>query len=103
MIIVEGPDGSGKTELITRLGYDRHSLKSLRGGVGASSASPNGWAQGGNEEPPLYEYVCKVIAGELEEDSTKARIAYDRFHLTRESTAPSCGRSSWSMTGASTC
>lgn len=87
MIIVEGPDGSGKTELIRRLGYDRRNLKALRGGVGASSDAPKGWATGG-DEPALVEYVRKVVSAKAEEMATGTPIALDRFHLSERVYGP---------------
>jgi len=77
MIIVEGPDGSGKTELIKRLGFERRSLKSVTGGVGGTTEQ--GWANG---DPPLMAYVKKIITADTEEQAGLTKIAYDRFHLS---------------------
>lgn len=77
MIIVDGPDGSGKTTLIERLGFIRRQLKSLRGGVGGTT--PVGWTLPG--ETPLEAYRRQLHQAAVEEFDVK-RIAFDRFHLS---------------------
>lgn len=77
MIIVEGPDGSGKTELISRLNHERRSLKSVTGGIGGTT--PKGWADG---RPPLQAYVTKILSAATEERAGLTKVAYDRFHLS---------------------
>lgn len=69
-LIVEGPDGSGKTTLIERLGLTRRHLKSLRGGVGGTT--PEGW---GGEDPAAVAYIRQLINAP---DGT----AFDRFYLS---------------------
>jgi thymidylate kinase len=72
VIIVEGPDGAGKSTLIENLGHIRVSLKSLRGGIGgAGHHNDQGWG-----DDPLVAYTRKII------DAEGSRIAYDRFHLS---------------------
>lgn len=73
MIIVEGPDGSGKSTLITQLQHQRRSLKSVKAGVGTSTEHPGGWA--GND-PVLLAYMKKIV------EASGQKIAYDRFHLS---------------------
>lgn len=70
MIIVEGPDGSGKTTLIDRLGFQRKHLKALRAGVG-SEGSGN-WGAG---RPAIEAYANQLLT----EPST---TAFDRFYLS---------------------
>lgn len=85
MIIVEGPDGSGKTQLIKALNHDRRPLKSLSGGVGGTS--PKGWL--GEFDVPLRAYIAKVVAAQREEELfTDSFIAYDRFHLSERVYGP---------------
>jgi len=69
-LIVEGPDGSGKTTLIERLGLKRLHLKSLRGGVGGTTQE--GW--GGTDEAPLA-YAKQLMAA-------PEGTAFDRFYLS---------------------
>ncbi len=77
MIIVEGPDGSGKSTMIARLGYERHAFKSLRGGVGGDTKT--GWA--GDAVSPIDAYLRQILlADELE--AAGRHIAFDRFHLS---------------------
>jgi hypothetical protein len=70
MIIVEGPDGSGKSTLISRLGHQRVHLRSLRGGVGGTT--PEGWGGG---RPVVDAYVHAL-------DTHPPETAFDRFHLS---------------------
>lgn len=69
-LIVEGPDGSGKTTVIERLGFTRRHLKSLRGGLGGSTAE--GW--GGTDLAPIA-YIRQLIESPDE-------TAFDRFYLS---------------------
>lgn len=86
MIIIEGPDGSGKSTLIKHLGYERRHLRALRGGVGADGERKEGW--GGNL-PVVTAYLNMIHQARVEEilnppgsDSYGTLIAYDRFHLS---------------------
>lgn len=76
MIIVDGPDGSGKSTLIENLGYERRRLKSLRGGTGGvlPDGTGDGTAGWGGNDPALLCYARKVAEG--------GRVAFDRFHLS---------------------
>lgn len=69
-LIVEGPDGGGKTTVIERLGLTRRHLKSLRGGVGGTT--PEGW---GGSDPAPIAYIRQLITAP---DGT----AFDRFYLS---------------------
>lgn len=84
MIIVEGPDGSGKSELIRLLDRSRVTFKSLTGGIGGTSRG--GWSTG---KPPLAEFVSKVIEG-LDHEAAQPgrRVAFDRFHLSERVYGP---------------
>lgn len=75
MIIVEGPDGAGKTATIEKLGFTRTHLKSLKGGIGGDG-SQGGWAPGYNT---VAAYASKVREAQLKPG---AKIAFDRFHLS---------------------
>lgn len=85
MIIVEGPDGSGKSTLIENLGLERKRLKSIRGGVGGTrfNGTGDGVAGWGGNDPALLAYTRKVI-----EVGPKAPIAFDRFHLSEVAYGP---------------
>lgn len=86
MIIVEGPDGSGKSTLIKNLGFTPLKLRALRSGVGATQADgscaglagvkTSGWAEG---LPAIVAYARKIR--EVQQ-IPGARIAFDRFHLS---------------------
>lgn len=76
MIIVEGPDGAGKSTLITMLGYQRVHLRSLRGGVGGTT--PEGWGDG---RPVVDAYVHAL-------DTHPPETAFDRFHLSERVYGP---------------
>lgn len=78
MVIVEGPDGSGKSQLIRRLGLKAVHLKSLRGGVGGTT--PEGWGAG---DPAIVAYVKKI-----REAVADPLLAYDRFHLSEHVYGP---------------
>jgi hypothetical protein len=69
-IIVEGPDGSGKTTLIERLGFNRKHLKALRSGTG--SEGTGNW--GGND-PAIVAYAKQILFGH-------PATAFDRFYLS---------------------
>jgi hypothetical protein len=69
-LIVEGPDGGGKTTVIEKLGLTRRHLKSLRGGVGGSTVE--GW---GGTDPAPVAYIRQLIEAP---DGT----AFDRFYLS---------------------
>lgn len=81
MIIVEGPDGSGKSTLIQQLAHQRRPLKSVGAGVGTSTEHPKGWA--GND-PVLVAYVKQIIKAQEEGQA----IAFDRFHLSEAAYGP---------------
>jgi hypothetical protein len=76
VIIVEGPDGSGKSTLITRLNHQRVHLRSLRGGVGGTT--PEGWGGG---RPVVDAYVHAL-------DTHPPETAFDRFHLSEHVYGP---------------
>lgn len=78
MIIVEGPDGAGKSTLIAKLNHLRLQVKSLRGGLGGTTRA--GWALQG--EPAVRAYIRKVHEGLGKE------AAYDRFHLSEHVYGP---------------
>lgn len=69
-LIVEGPDGSGKTTVIEKLGLTRRHLKSLRGGVGGTTQE--GW---GGTDHAAVAYIRQLIDAP---DGT----AFDRFYLS---------------------
>lgn len=82
MIIVEGPDGSGKDVLIETLKHQSFKLKALRGGVGGTESYANGnglgdglagWA--GND-PALLAYQKKIKA------ARGINVAFNRFHFS---------------------
>lgn len=76
MIIVEGPDGSGKTTVIEKLKHVRRQLKSIRGGVGGNTLV--GWST----DDTLQAYIKKIHDAQREELRDAQLIAYDRFHLS---------------------
>lgn len=79
MIIVEGPDGSGKSTLIKNLDLVPRRLKSIRGGLGGVKAdgTGDGTAGWGGTDPALKAYARKVLQYEPE-----SLMAFDRFHLS---------------------
>lgn len=86
MIIIEGPDGSGKSTLITKLGYRRQAFKALRGGVGG--AGVNGRQGWGTSPTGVVSYV-RAVQKTLEEDLRCApTTAFDRFHLSERVYGP---------------
>lgn len=82
MIIIEGPDGSGKTTTIEKLGFTRLHTKSMKGGVGGST--PNGWA-GPGILSPVAAYARRVR--EVQQ-MVGVKIAFDRFHLSEQVYGP---------------
>lgn len=78
MIIVEGPDGSGKSTTIKRLGHYGRRLRSLRGGVGGDT--PEGWS----DFSPLQAYEHEIIKARVAGSCT----AFDRFHLSERVYGP---------------
>lgn len=76
MIIVEGPDGAGKSTLIDQLGYERVSLKALYGGKG--EGAQGNWA--GSDEAPVA-YAKQIL-------SAPSNIAFDRFHMSEQVYGP---------------
>lgn len=77
MIIIEGPDGSGKSMLISRLKHTRRSYKSINGGVGGDTAK--GWA---NKRPAMVAYVDEVLRQQHQELVDLQPTAFDRFHIS---------------------
>lgn len=69
-LIVDGPDGGGKSTVVDRLGLERMHLKSLRGGVGGTTLE--GWA--GVDDAPVA-YARKLI-------ESPPGTAFDRFYLS---------------------
>lgn len=85
MIIVEGPDGAGKTTLIARLGFEARRLVSLRGGTGGDTRE--GWAA--PAETTVNAYLRKLLgAAKAERDRGHQHIAWDRFHLSERVYGP---------------
>lgn len=80
MIIVEGPDGAGKSTTISRLGFERVHIKSLTGGIGGTT--PEGWANG---LPPIAAYGRKIRDAQ---QMPGHKIAFDRFHLSEQVYGP---------------
>lgn len=80
MIIVEGPDGSGKSTLIKALNYQATRLKALRGGVGGtkSNGTGDGIVGWGGLEQAVGAYTDKV----MEMNEQPGKHAFDRFHLS---------------------
>jgi hypothetical protein len=93
MIIVEGPDGSGKTTVLGRVlarygASTRIHLKSLQGGIGGNKYDRGdrtdvGW---GNGLPPLLAYTRKVR--ELKRHQMMPALGVDRFHLSERVYGP---------------
>lgn len=83
MIIVDGPDGSGKDTLIANLGFHAYKLKALRGGVGgvkmmaAEGGVDDGVAGWGGDDPALLCYVNQVMKRRGDH-----MLAFNRFHLS---------------------
>ncbi len=84
MIIVEGPDGSGKDTLIANLGYtDVIKIKSMRGGVGGTTGYDPvtggigdgnvGWA---GDKPAAEAYMQMTLM------HRHRKVAFNRFHLS---------------------
>jgi len=81
LIVVEGPDGSGKSTVIKNLGYDPIKFRALRTGVGASrpdgtcgetTGDASGWA--GNR--PAFDAYRQQVK------NARPGTAFDRFHLS---------------------
>lgn len=83
MVIIEGPDGSGKTTLIERLGLERRQFKSMHAGVGANT--PNGWAPNAD---PYQAYVEVMFNLAKQEGTVPHRLGIDRFHLSERVYGP---------------
>ncbi len=77
MIIVEGPDGSGKSTLIAKLGMDRRRFKSLRGGVGGVNAHGLGDGDFGWSGASALASYTSTVCRHLHE-----ALAFDRYHLS---------------------
>jgi hypothetical protein len=84
MIIIEGPDGSGKSTLIKTLGLPSKRVKALRGGVGGTKfdGTGDGLAGWGGDDPAVLCYY-RLIDRHAHED-----VAYDRFHLSEAAYGP---------------
>ena len=89
MIIVDGPDGSGKSTLIEGLGYLPRKFRALRAGIGATqadgaaadTATTDGWANPDDEAQIAY---ARAIHDALREEAAQhhtSKIAFDRFHV----------------------
>lgn len=80
MIIVEGPDGSGKSTFIEALGLTASKVRALRGGQGGTNAdgqcdvTASGW--GGDQEATV------AYARGLHARMDQEQAAYDRYHLS---------------------
>lgn len=75
IVIVEGPDGSGKSTLIEKLGCERIHLRALRGGVGADGEKKEGWGAG---RPAVEAYLDQITQAA----KSGRRVGFDRFHLS---------------------
>lgn len=80
MIILEGPDGSGKSTTIERLGFERMALKAVHGGLGGDTR--HGWGGG---MPTLACYARKVRDVQL---MAGHKVGIDRFHLSEHVYGP---------------
>lgn len=87
-LIVEGPDGAGKSTVIEKLGLTRRHLKSLRGGVGGTT--PAGWC---GDDHPAVAYIKQLINAP---DGT----AFDRFYMSEQVYGPILRQGSAISTGA---
>lgn len=82
MIVVEGPDGSGKDTLIAALGHHSFKLKALRGGTGGvtgfgvNGGIADGQAGWGENQPALLAYTHQLLK------ARNTQIAFNRFHLS---------------------
>lgn len=72
MIIVEGPDGSGKSTVIKLLNHHAVKLRSLRGGLGGDT--PEGWST----LTPTEAYEHQIIRHRVQ----GIDVGFDRFHLS---------------------
>ncbi len=84
MIIVEGPDGGGKSTLIAALQHERWHRLSMRGGVGGGDKK-NGWTPIKNVGTAYYDQIIKA---QTYESRTKLAVAFDRFHLSERVYGP---------------
>lgn len=75
MIILEGPDGSGKTTILRRLGHERRAFKALRAGVGGNEPGGSATSDFAGRDPAPIAYARQVLAAH-------PRVAFDRFHLS---------------------
>lgn len=83
-LIVEGPDGGGKTAVIEKLGLTRRHFKSLRGGVGGADFRREGKDNQGWADPldhPAVAYLKQLVNAP---DGT----AFDRFYLSERVYGP---------------
>ena len=85
MIILEGPDGSGKTTVLERLGYERRAFKALRAEVGGNEPGGTATSNFGGTTPAHIAYAQEILKARRENNHA---IAFDRFHLSEHVYGP---------------
>jgi len=88
MIIVEGPDGSGKSTLIQHLGFLPRKFKALRTGLGGTNSlglhdGIFGWGHTDETVNAYYRVIDEYHGARRHEN-----IAADRFHLSERVYSP---------------
>lgn len=92
-LIVEGPDGGGKSTVIERLGLTRRHLKALRAGIGGALEHPKDKGWGGDDRAPIA-YIRQMI-------TAPDHLAFDRFYLSEQIYGPMLrGQSAITLDGA---